>query len=54
MEFTQNQGYTQASVPMKRWGQPEEVAKAVLYLASADSSYVTGGEITVDGGLGQV
>ncbi len=48
------QAYIEASVPMKRWGQPEEVAKAVLYLASADSSYVTGGEITVDGGLGQV
>ncbi len=48
------QAYIEASVPMKRWDQPEEVAKAVLYLASADSSYITGGEITVDGGLGQV
>jgi NAD(P)-dependent dehydrogenase (short-subunit alcohol dehydrogenase family) len=48
------QAYIESSVPMKRWGQPEEVAKAVLYLASSDSSYLTGGEITVDGGLGQV
>jgi NAD(P)-dependent dehydrogenase (short-subunit alcohol dehydrogenase family) len=46
--------YIQATVPMQRWGQPDEVAKAVLFLASSDSSYLTGGEITVDGGLGQV
>ena len=46
--------YITSSVPMKRWGQPEEVAKAVLFLASSDSSYITGGEIAVDGGLGQI
>ncbi|MDQ7096551.1 SDR family oxidoreductase [Desulfosporosinus sp. PR] len=46
--------YIKSSVPMKRWGQPEEVAKAVLFLASSDSSYLTGGEITVDGGLGEI
>ena len=45
--------YIQATVPMQRWGQPEEVAKAVVFLASSDSSYLTGGEITVDGGLAQ-
>jgi NAD(P)-dependent dehydrogenase (short-subunit alcohol dehydrogenase family) len=48
------ENYIQATVPMQRWGSPEEVAKAVLFLASSDSSYLTGGEITVDGGLGQV
>lgn len=42
------------SVPMKRFGQPEEVAGVVAFLASADSSYVTGVEINVDGGLGQI
>jgi len=45
--------YIQATVPMQRWGSPEEVAKAVLFLASSDSSYLTGSEITVDGGLAQ-
>jgi NAD(P)-dependent dehydrogenase (short-subunit alcohol dehydrogenase family) len=46
--------YIRGAVPMQRWGQPEEVAKAVVFLASAESSYMTGGEVTVDGGLGQV
>ena len=39
---------------MKRFGQPEEVAGVVAFLASSDSSYVTGVEINVDGGLGQL
>jgi NAD(P)-dependent dehydrogenase (short-subunit alcohol dehydrogenase family) len=41
-------------VPMKRLGQPEEVAGAVAFLASSDSSYITGVELNVDGGMGQV
>ena len=43
-----------AKVPMKRLGQPEEVAGAVAFLASQDASYITGVEINVDGGLGQI
>ena len=43
-----------ARVPMKRFGQPEEVAAAVTFLASQDASYITGVEINVDGGLGQI
>jgi NAD(P)-dependent dehydrogenase (short-subunit alcohol dehydrogenase family) len=42
------------SVPMKRFGEPEEVAGAVAFLASSDASYITGVELNVDGGLGQV
>jgi NAD(P)-dependent dehydrogenase (short-subunit alcohol dehydrogenase family) len=38
-------------VALKRLGTPEEVAKAALYLASEDSSFVVGAEIVVDGGL---
>src|SRR5579862_5567878 len=41
-------------VPLKRFGQPEEVAGTVAFLASQDSSYITGVEINVDGGLGQI
>jgi NAD(P)-dependent dehydrogenase (short-subunit alcohol dehydrogenase family) len=43
-----------AGVPMKRLGQPEEVAGVVAFLASSDASYVTGVEINVDGGMGQI
>jgi NAD(P)-dependent dehydrogenase (short-subunit alcohol dehydrogenase family) len=43
-----------ANVPMKRFGQPEEVAGAVAFLASQDASYITGIELNVDGGYGQV
>jgi 3-oxoacyl-[acyl-carrier protein] reductase len=38
-------------IPMRRLGQPEDVARVVVFLASADSAYVTGQVLTVDGGL---
>ena len=38
-------------VPMKRVGEPSEVASAMLYLASEDASYVTGTTLTIDGGV---
>ncbi len=43
-----------SSVPLGRRGTPEEVAKAVVFLASDESSYITGTELFVDGGMAQV
>jgi len=43
-----------ASVPMGRMGSPDEVAKAVSFLASDDSGFITGIELTVDGGTAQI
>jgi len=42
------------SIPMGRMGNPDEVAKAVSFLASDDSSFVTGIEFFVDGGMAQI
>jgi NAD(P)-dependent dehydrogenase (short-subunit alcohol dehydrogenase family) len=43
-----------STVPLGRMGGPAEVAKAVSFLASDDSSYVTGIELFVDGGQAQI
>ena len=40
-----------ANIPMHRMGEAEEVAKAVLYLASDDASFITGANLFIDGGL---
>ena len=41
-------------IPLGRFGKPEEVGETVLFLASSASSYITGVELNVDGGMGQV
>ena len=45
-----NEGF-EAGVPMKRYGLPEEVAALMLFLASSESSYITGCTYPVDGGM---
>ena len=42
------------NVPLGRLGTPDEIAKAVVFLPSEDSSYITGIELFVDGGMAQV
>jgi len=46
--------YLASGVPLKRMGTADEMAKGFLYLASDDSSYMLGGEIVLDGGMGQL
>jgi NAD(P)-dependent dehydrogenase (short-subunit alcohol dehydrogenase family) len=43
-----------STIPMGRMGEPDEIAKAALFLASDDSSFVTGIELFVDGGRAQI
>ncbi len=44
----------QTQIPLKRFGTPDEIASAVLYLASADSAFIVGTELVVDGGMSQL
>ncbi len=44
----------QAQIPLKRFGTPEEIASAVLYLASPESAFIVGTELVADGGMSQL
>jgi NAD(P)-dependent dehydrogenase (short-subunit alcohol dehydrogenase family) len=44
-------GAIQNRIPLKRFGQPEDIAKLVTFLASDDASFITGGEYNIDGGI---
>ncbi|HEX4167103.1 MAG TPA: SDR family oxidoreductase [Bryobacteraceae bacterium] len=43
-----------STIPMGRMGEPDEIAKVALFLASDESSFLTGIELFVDGGSGQI
>jgi NAD(P)-dependent dehydrogenase (short-subunit alcohol dehydrogenase family) len=44
-------GVMKNRIPLKRFGQPEDIAKLVTFLASDDASFITGGEYNIDGGI---
>jgi NAD(P)-dependent dehydrogenase (short-subunit alcohol dehydrogenase family) len=50
-ESAKVEGFFSSTVPLGRWGEPEDIANAVLFLASDDSSYINAVELMVDGGL---
>jgi NAD(P)-dependent dehydrogenase (short-subunit alcohol dehydrogenase family) len=50
----QRKAMISSTVPLGRFGRPDEIAKAVVFLASDDTSYITGIELFVDGGVAQV
>jgi NAD(P)-dependent dehydrogenase (short-subunit alcohol dehydrogenase family) len=53
-QLTEVAASIQAQIPLKRFGTPEEIASAVLYLASPESAYVVGTELVADGGMSQL
>lgn len=51
-EFKQVSASIEGKVPLKRWGQPDEIARVALFLASDEASFMHGEIVTVDGGMG--
>jgi NAD(P)-dependent dehydrogenase (short-subunit alcohol dehydrogenase family) len=50
-ELKQTKDWIVSQIPMKRFGQPEDIAAAVLYLSSPESAYVIGADLIIDGGM---
>jgi len=50
-ELQQTKDWIISQVPMKRFGDPEDIAAAVLYLTSSESAYVIGADLIIDGGM---
>jgi 3-oxoacyl-[acyl-carrier protein] reductase len=46
-----NEQELKALIPMQRFGEPEEVAEAIVFLASPKASYITGTVLSINGGL---
>jgi NAD(P)-dependent dehydrogenase (short-subunit alcohol dehydrogenase family) len=53
-EHKQMMAAVESQIVMNRFGTPDEIAKAAVFLASDDSSFVTGIELFVDGGMAQI
>ena len=51
-EHVEKVKYLSARIPLERYGTPEDIANAVVFLASDKASYITGVSLTIDGGLG--
>jgi NAD(P)-dependent dehydrogenase (short-subunit alcohol dehydrogenase family) len=49
--MTQNEPYRDEMVPLGRLGEPEDIAEAVLFLASSASNFITGTTLDVNGGI---
>ena len=47
-------GFVESTMPVRRMGLSEDVANAVLFLASDDASYITGAKLLVDGGVSKI
>ena len=50
-ELKQTQDWIQNQVLIKRFAKPDEIAEAVLYVCSSDSSFVVGSELVIGGGM---